>query len=87
MYKKAKKDGNPFDVVILDLIIQGSIGGEEIIKRLLEIDPEVTAIVSSGYSDDEIMAEFKKYGFKGALAKPYTLEMLKEALVKATSKI
>ena len=70
----------PFDAVIMDLTIPGGMGGKEAIKRLLEIDPEVKAIVSSGYSNDPIMADFKKYGFCGVVAKPYTLEELGEAL-------
>jgi two-component system cell cycle sensor histidine kinase/response regulator CckA len=52
------------------------MGGEEAIKRLLEIDPGVKAIASSGYSNDSIIANYREYGFRGALAKPYTMEEL-----------
>ncbi len=80
LYKKAMELNQPFDAVIMDLTIPGGMGGKEAIKKLLEIDPEVKAIVSSGYSNDPIMADFKKYGFCGVVAKPYTLEELNQVL-------
>jgi len=82
LYKKAKESGNPFDVVIMDLTVPGGIGGKEAIKRLLEIDPGVRAIVSSGYSNDPVMSDFKRYGFKGVVAKPYNLKNLAEEVHK-----
>jgi PAS domain S-box-containing protein len=82
LYKKAKKSGKPFDVVIIDLIIPGGMGGKDAIKKLLEVDPDIKAIVSSGYSDDPIMSNFKTYGFRYALAKPYEMAELREALYK-----
>jgi len=80
LYKKARKSGNPFDAVIMDLTIPGGLGGKQTIKKLLEIDPEVKAIVSSGYTDDPIMSKFKKYGFSGVVSKPYTIEELGKVL-------
>lgn len=79
-YCKAKNNGVPYDVVLLDLTIVGGMGGKETIARLLLIDPQVKAIVSSGYSMDPVMAEFRKYGFQGVLVKPYSLRELSEAL-------
>jgi CheY-like chemotaxis protein len=79
-YQAAQKKGDPFDVVIMDLTIPGGMGGKETIKKLLEIDPEATAIVSSGYANDPIMSEYKKYGFKAVIAKPYSIRQLQEAL-------
>ena len=76
MYKAAMEQGNPYDIVILDLTIPGGMGGEETIKKLLEIDPDVKAIVSSGYSDDEVMANFREYGFKGMMQKPFDIKTL-----------
>ncbi|MCI0529983.1 MAG: PAS domain S-box protein, partial [Nitrospira sp.] len=82
LYKKSKELKHPFDVVILDLTIPGGMGGKETIQRLLEIDPQVKALVSSGYSDDPIMANPKCYGFRGVVPKPYNIEELGETLHK-----
>jgi DNA-binding NtrC family response regulator len=67
-------------MVILDLTVQGGMGGRGAIKKLLEIDPQVKAIVSSGYSVDSAMAKFEEYGFIDVLAKPYNLETLSKTL-------
>lgn len=68
---KARAAGAPFDAAVLDLTIPGGMGGKEAVKRILEIDPGFKAIVSSGYSKDPIMSEFKDFGFSGVIAKPY----------------
>jgi nitrogen-specific signal transduction histidine kinase/CheY-like chemotaxis protein len=75
-YQQAKEAGRPFDAVIMDLTIPGGMGGKETIKKLLEIDPAAKAIVSSGYSNDPVMAEYAKYGFRGAMIKPYRIKDL-----------
>jgi CheY-like chemotaxis protein len=80
MYWEAQNLGKPFDAVILDLTIPGGMGGKETIKALREIDPKVKAVVSSGYSNDPIMAEFKEYGFCGVIIKPYRLAELSQTL-------
>ncbi|MFC1713167.1 MEDS domain-containing protein [Candidatus Poribacteria bacterium] len=80
VYRKAKESDNPFHAVILDLTIPGGMGGRETIKRLMEIDPDVKAIVSSGYSDNPIMTNFGRYGFKGVIVKPYNVEELRTVL-------
>jgi len=82
VYVKAQLSGQPFDAIIMDLTIPGGLGGKETIKKLLEIDPEVKAIVSSGYSNDPVMADYKKYGFAGVIAKPYRIKQLSEQLIK-----
>jgi len=79
-YNKARESGNPFDVVILDLTVPGGMGGKEAIKKLLEMDPYVKAIVSSGYSNDPIMGEFRKYGFSGIAPKPYHMQELSKVI-------
>jgi len=84
LYKAAMKSGNPYTVVILDLTIAGGMGGKDTIRKLLKIDTNVKAIVSSGYADDSAMAEYRGYGFSGMVAKPYTLEELGKALHNVT---
>jgi len=80
IYKEAMEAGNPFDAVIMDLIIDGGMGGQEAIKYLLEIDPNAKAIVSSGYSNAPVMSHFQEFGFIGFLAKPYRLDELGRVL-------
>ena len=77
---QAMKAGNPYDAVIMDLTIPGGMGGKEAVKKVLEIDPQAAVIVSSGYATDPIMSEFKKYGFKAVIAKPYSVKQLQETL-------
>jgi len=79
-YKKARAEGRPFDVVILDLTIRGGKGGAETLRDLQEIDPGVKAVVSSGYSDDEVIATFRQHGFHAFLKKPYSIDELNVVL-------
>ncbi len=83
---KAKESGRTIAAVILDLTVPGGMGGKETIDRLLRIDPQVKAIVSSGYSEDPIMANFKKYGFSEVIAKPYRVVDLSRILRRVVSK-
>lgn len=80
LYEKALLSGNPFDAVIMDLTIPGGLGGKETIKKLLHIDSSATAIVSSGYSNDPIMSNYEKFGFRGVVVKPYKIEELSWAI-------
>jgi PAS domain S-box-containing protein len=82
LYKQALEAGAPFDAVIMDLTIPGGPGGKEVIKDLLALDPNVRAIVSSGYAVDPVMANPGAYGFKGIVAKPYTSAALREAVAR-----
>ncbi len=81
-YKEAMNSGKPFNAVILDLTVPGGLGGKKTIEKLLKIDPNVKAIVSSGYSTDPVMANYKKHGFKAVVAKPFDLKELNEAIKK-----
>jgi PAS domain S-box-containing protein len=80
LYTTAKVAGLPFGAVILDLTIKGGLGGVETIKRLKEIDPDVRAIVASGYSNDPVMADCRKYGFLDILHKPYQISDLAKSV-------
>ncbi len=82
MYREAKDSGEPYDLVIMDLTVPGGMGGKEAIKELLSFDPGAKAIVSSGYSNDPIMAECLRYGFTAILVKPYRIKEMFEALRK-----
>ena len=79
-YRSAWQSGTPFDAVILDLTVPGGIGGKEVVEELLKIDPNVKAIVCSGYSNDPVMADFDQYGFSGFVAKPYKIQELSDVL-------
>ena len=80
MYNKAKGSEKPYDAVILDLTIPGGMGGVEAIKKLLELDPQLKAIVCSGYSDGPVMSNYHEYGFKGKMAKPFDFKTLSKVL-------
>lgn len=82
MYVKAKESSKPFDALIMDLTIHGGMGGKEAIQDLLKIDPEVKAIVSSGYSNDPAVTNFHEFGFKAVIAKPFKIEELSSVLKK-----
>jgi PAS domain S-box-containing protein len=71
IYKSAMASGHSFNSVIMDLTIPGGMGGKEAVRELLKIDPNVKAIVSSGYSNDPIMSNYRDYGFRAVLSKPY----------------
>ncbi len=80
MYQQAQEAKTPFHVVIMDLTIQGGMGGKDAIVHLLAFDPDVKAIVASGYSNDPVMAEYKKFGFKAVIIKPYTIDVFSKTL-------
>ncbi|MEW5802752.1 MAG: ATP-binding protein [bacterium] len=84
LYKHAKESGQNFDAVILDLSVPEGMGGREAIQKLREIDPEVKAIVTSGYSHDPIMSEYKVYGFHDVVTKPYAIEEISRVLHRVT---
>jgi two-component system, cell cycle sensor histidine kinase and response regulator CckA len=80
IYRQALEEKKPFDAVIMDLTIPGGMGGKEAVKKLLEIDPRARAIVSSGYSFDPVLANYREYGFRGLVSKPFRAEELNEVL-------
>jgi PAS domain S-box-containing protein len=80
LYKKRREENRPFSAVILDLTIPGGIGGRETMEKLLSLDPDVRAIVSSGYSDDPVVANFREHGFCAVLSKPYRPQEMNRVL-------
>ena len=85
LYRDALHSNRRFDAVIVDITVPGGMGGKEAVAHLLELDPEVRAIVSSGYSNAPVMAQYQEYGFKATLTKPYNIAeigaVLKQVLV------
>jgi signal transduction histidine kinase len=80
LYEQGLREGRPPQVVIMDLAVPGRMGGLEALRRLRALDPRVRAVVSSGYSNDPVLASPGEHGFEGVLAKPYTLEEIQRAL-------
>jgi CheY-like chemotaxis protein len=79
-YGEARRSGRPFDAVIMDLTIPGGMGGKDAVRKLLEVDSAAKVIVSSGYSTDPIMADFRSYGFSGVVTKPYKIQTLSKTV-------
>ena len=82
-YEAAINDGDPFEVVVVDLTVPGGIGGEETVLRILKIDPTAKVIICSGHIDEPMMKDYRSYGFCGAINKPYSSAELAEALHRA----
>jgi two-component system cell cycle sensor histidine kinase/response regulator CckA len=79
-YQGARKAGQPFDLLIMDLTIPGGMGGKEALQTLLKIEPQTRAIVSSGYADDPIMTHYQEHGFSGVIKKPYKVSTFSHIL-------
>jgi PAS domain S-box-containing protein len=79
-YLRALRAGQPFDAILLDLIVPCGLGGREALELISEFDPAVKAIMVSGYAQQPATTEFRDYGFKAVIAKPFTLEELKATL-------
>lgn len=87
LYQKSIRDNQKYDAVIMDLTIPGAMGGEVTVAELLKIDPDIKAIVSSGYSQDSILDDYKEYGFCNLISKPYQIHEVSQVLhetLKAT---
>lgn len=79
---KAFEEQNQFDVVLIDLTIKGEISGQNILKRLKEVDPSIKAILFTGHINNRVMLRYKEYGFKALLSKPYTITELESVLLQ-----
>jgi CheY-like chemotaxis protein len=87
LYRRSMQEGRPFDVLIVDLTIPGGMGGRDAVRELIPLDPNVRAIVSSGYHDDPIMANYREYGFRDVIAKPYDAATLSKALARILGRL
>ncbi len=85
LIKEAMGKNDPFTTIIMDLTVPGGMGGKEAIKYIKEIAPDIKTIVSSGYSNDPVMANYLDYGFNGIIAKPYRFEEMGKLLYKIIS--
>jgi PAS domain S-box-containing protein len=81
-YQQARQDGKPFDVLIMDLTVPGGMGGYDALRELMASDPDVRAIVSSGYHNDPIMAKFREYGFRDVISKPFNETELSRVIAR-----
>ncbi|QJA06236.1 PhnD/SsuA/transferrin family substrate-binding protein [Thermosulfurimonas marina] len=75
-FEEALSAGRPFEVVLLDLTVPGGLGGKEVLPEMRRRDPEVKAIVMSGYSQDPVLSNFRDFGFDGAMVKPFSAQDL-----------
>jgi PAS domain S-box-containing protein len=75
-YQETKTLGRDYDLYIFDLTVPGGLGGVDTIKILKEFEPKIKAIVSSGYFDDPVMANYADYGFSAVFPKPYDFKKL-----------
>lgn len=82
-YQQALKSSHPFDLLILDLTIPGGMGGSATLEAIRVVNPTVRAIVMSGYTNDEVMRDYRKIGFRAALPKPFTSDILEAAINEA----
>jgi two-component system cell cycle sensor histidine kinase/response regulator CckA len=82
LYRRAREGDAPFDVVVLDLTVARGMGGREAIEKLLEIDPAARIVVSSGFPNDPVMIDYRKYGARAVIIKPYNSSELDEVLSK-----
>lgn len=85
IFEHARSEGQPFQAVLLDLTIPGGMGGTETLRRLKDLDPQIRAIVMSGYSNDPVLAHYQEYGFHARITKPFKLRELGEIMYQVLS--
>ena len=84
--RDAEQNGQPFDLVILDLTVPGGMGGQETLPHLRRIRPDIPVLVMSGYADNSVLADHGRYGFDGVLPKPFAIPDLRTALDEVTAR-
>ena len=85
-YRDSLAEGNPFDIVLLDLKVSQGRGGEAIVGELLGLDSKAKVVISSGYISDPVVVNYKKYGFCGAIIKPYNITEMNATLSELVKK-
>ena len=88
IYEESLASGKTFKAVFMDLTIPGGMGGKQAAQQILQLHPEANLIVSSGYSNDPVISNYKQYGFRAAITKPYTFlefENILNTMVKESS--
>jgi len=85
LYQEAMDSGHPFDAVIMDLTVPGGMGGKDAVRRILRVDPEATVVVTSGSPNDPVLKEYKRFGFRGSVPKPFTFEEIADTLDRVLS--
>ncbi len=80
LYKKAQMKNDPFDIILMDLTIQKGLGGNDTSKILFEYEPEIKIVISSDYSNDPVIANYREYGYKNVIIKPYTIYQLSSVI-------
>ncbi len=83
LYVRAGESGRPFDLVILDVTVPGGVGGERAVRMIRRVDPSARVIVSSGYANSPVLADYRRYGFSAVMRKPYTIEEVRRAVSEA----
>jgi CheY-like chemotaxis protein len=83
LFRQALASGAPYDAVILDLTVPGGMGGRDAVVKILALDPKARVIVSSGYSNDAVMADYRSYGFVAVMTKPYRIEEMSRVVYNA----
>jgi CheY-like chemotaxis protein len=84
LFRTALEEAHPYDGVILDLVVHGGMGGLETIKALLQMDPTVRVIMSTGFCEDAAARDYERHGFEDVLAKPFLLGDLRRVLAQVT---
>ena len=85
IYQEAEGSAEPIDLVIMDLTIPGGMGGQEAVAEIHKINPEAKVVVSSGYSNDPVLASYQEHGFCAAMVKPFRIDDLREVIDRALS--
>jgi DNA-binding NtrC family response regulator len=74
--------GTGYDAVILDLTVPGGQGGAAVLQRLKAVDPAMVGVVTSGYTEDDVLAHYEHHGFRGRLQKPVGMAALSAEIAR-----